>query len=97
MIVRLDKDGVLESQRDNPIGVEGDPPGAVGNVSEVDKIVGATKRGIAEGGVPAVGVSASNSGKGHDPEEKAAGGGSSFKPTAIDGAVPEEELGSAQK
>jgi protein phosphatase PTC1 len=90
MIVRLDKDGALDSQRDNPIGVEGDAPGAAGSVSEAEKIVGAIKRGIADGGLPAVGVSASNSGKGHESASETTDGGG-FKPTAIAGGVPEEE------
>lgn len=68
MVVRFQKDALLESQnnRDNPIGVEGDNILASGKISETEKIVGDVKKQIAEGGT-AVGVSASNNGKGHDP------------------------------
>lgn len=84
MIVRFQKEALLESQnnRDNPIGVEGDPALTSGKISEVEKIVGDVKKQIAEGGA-AVGVSASNNGKGHD---------ASFTPTAIEGSLEEEPL-----
>jgi len=91
MIVRFDKDALLESQTgggDNLIGVEGDQSAAAGRPSEADKIVGGTKLKIAEGAAPAIGVSASNSGRGHEPipmDDDA-----TFTPTAIDGAVEEE-------
>lgn len=94
MVVRLDKDALLESQnnKDSRVGVEGDQDTAPGKVSEVDRIVGATKKQIADGG-PAIGVSASNSGRGHDPiplDDES--GDASFTPTSIDGSVEEEHV-----
>ncbi|KAI2471492.1 PP2C-domain-containing protein [Annulohypoxylon bovei var. microspora] len=90
MIVRFDKAALLENQnnKDNPIGVEGDNTNTGGKVSEADRIVSSTKQKIAEGDTPAIGVSASNSGRGHDlvPID----GGDSFKPTIIEGPVEEE-------
>lgn len=87
MIVRFDKDALLDSQnnKDLSIGVEGDKPAAVGKISEVEKIVGATKKQIAESG-SAVGVSASNSGKGHDPTP-VDNGGSDVSPTVVEGPL----------
>lgn len=89
MIVRFHKDALLENQnnKENPIGVEGDA--ATGKVSEVEKIVGATKAKIAEG-VPAIGVSASNFGRGHDPVHP--DGDVPFTRTAIEGSVEEEPV-----
>jgi protein phosphatase PTC1 len=95
MIVRLDKAALLENQnnKESAIGVEGDAA-APGPLSEADKIVRDTKQKIAEGTTPAIGVSASNSGRGHDPipppSSAEEGGGGGFKPTAIDGSVEEE-------
>ncbi|TQN69669.1 Protein phosphatase 2C-like protein 1 [Colletotrichum shisoi] len=88
MIVRLDKEALLESQNDkeNAIGVER-PPANPAKVSEAEKIIRETKQKIAEGGAPAVGVSASNSGRGHDP---ASIDNSDFKPTTLDGTLEEE-------
>ncbi|OTA93267.1 hypothetical protein M434DRAFT_73519 [Hypoxylon sp. CO27-5] len=90
MIVRFDKAALLEHQnnRENPIGVEGDSTSTGGKVSEADRIVSSTKQKIAEGDTPAVGVSASNSGRGHDPLP--IDDGDSFKPTIIEGPVEEE-------
>lgn len=90
MIIRFDKHASIENQtnKDSAIGVEGDSPTA-GKVSEVDKIVGTTKQKIAEGDVPAVGVSASNSGRGHDPS-LVGDSDTSFTPTVIEGSVEEE-------
>lgn len=106
MIVRFDKHALLENQnnKDKAIGVEGDAATAAaapGKVSEAEKIVNTTKAKIAaEGGPPAaVGISASNSGKGLDPVAvaAAAGGGlpedaadKGFVPTVIEGSVEEE-------
>lgn len=91
MIIRFDKEALIEKQvnKDLAIGVEGDATTGSGKVSEVEKIVGTTKQKIAEGDVPAVGVSASNSGLGHDlaPIED---GQASFTPTIIEGSVEEE-------
>lgn len=91
MIVRFDKDALLESQQNegSRVGVEGDQDAAPGKVSEVERIVGATKKQIADGG-PAIGVSASNSGRGHDPiplDDES--GDASFTPTSIEGSVEE--------
>ncbi|KAK4230859.1 phosphatase 2C-like domain-containing protein [Podospora fimiseda] len=70
MIIRFDKQGLLDHQTNkgaNAIGVEGDPPSSgEGKISEVEKILSDTKAKIADGNAAAVGVSASNSGKGHD-------------------------------
>ncbi|KAI2626450.1 PP2C-domain-containing protein [Hypoxylon sp. NC1633] len=90
MIVRFDKTALLEHQnnKENPIGVEGDTTSTSGKLSEAEKIVISTKQKIAEGDTPAIGVSASNSGRGHDPipiED-----GDTFKPTIIEGPVEEE-------
>ncbi len=96
MIVRLDRDALMESQtsKENLIGVEGDQSASAGRPSEAEKIVSSTKQKIAEGGAAAVGVSASNSGRGHEPIPIIDGGEATFKPTAIEGAV-EEEPGTA--
>lgn len=93
MVVRFDKDALLESQnnKENPIGVETDQVSASGKISEVDKIVGVVKKQIAEGGATPVGVSASNSGKGHDaifPTNDT--DDASFTPTALEGSLEEE-------
>ncbi|KAI1175816.1 protein serine/threonine phosphatase 2C [Nemania sp. FL0916] len=89
MIIRFDKAALLDqSNKDRPIGVEGDSTGEGGKVSEAEKIVSSTKQKIAEGDTPAVGVSASNSGRGRDPtpinEED------TFRPTIIKESVEEE-------
>ncbi|KAK5664320.1 hypothetical protein OQA88_538 [Cercophora sp. LCS_1] len=94
MIVRFDKQAVLENQtnKDHAIGVEGDASTTTtGKISETEKIVGTTKQKIAEGDAPAVGVSASNSGRGHDPAA-VEDGEPSFTPTAIQGSVEEEPV-----
>lgn len=93
MVVRFDKDALRESQnnRENPIGVEADPASTTGKVSEVQKIVGVVKKQIAEGG-SAVGVSASNSGRGHDPIQTDESGDPAFTPTTLEGSLEEEPL-----
>jgi len=70
MIVRFNKAALLTTTKEpaSAIGVEGDPNSVPGKPSEVDKIVGDARRKVQEGGVPGVGVSGSNSGKGHDPK-----------------------------
>ena len=70
MVVRFDKTALLATAKEpaSAIGVEGDPLCLPGKISEVEKIVGDAKRKVAEDGVPGVGVSGSNSGKGHDPK-----------------------------
>ena len=110
MIVRLDREALLEAQKGTAagssvgnLGVEGDEAGSVSKPSEADKIVNNTKQNIADGNTPAVGVSASNSGLGHDavvPSGAAAdaaptgtsppAGEETFKRTAIKGSVEEE-------
>ncbi|KAI1346608.1 phosphatase 2C-like domain-containing protein [Xylaria sp. FL0043] len=90
MIIRFDKAALLDqNNKDRHIGVEGDSTGESGKVSEAEKIVSSTKQKIAEGDTPAVGVSASNSGRGRDPtpidEED------TFTPTVIKESVEEEE------
>jgi protein phosphatase PTC1 len=70
MIVRLDKSALVTAANDSAaaIGVEGDPPSQTGKISEVEKIVGDAKRKGESDGSPGLGVSGSNSGKGHDPK-----------------------------
>lgn len=91
MIIRLDRQALLDHQnnKNSAIGVEGDPATVPGKVSEAEKIVGTTIAKIAEGGTPAVGISASNSGRGHirAPQED---GDARFIPTLIEGVVEEE-------
>ncbi|KAK3904249.1 protein phosphatase 2C-like protein 1 [Staphylotrichum tortipilum] len=97
MIVRFDKQALLENQtnKDKAIGVEGDAATAAGKVSEAEKIVSATKAKIADGASSPVGVSASNSGKGHEPAlpagaEEGADKEKGFTPTVLEGPVEEE-------
>lgn len=87
MIVRFDKtataaQGVSSSESE----AESDPS-ATAKVSEAEKIVLDTKQKIAEGTTPAVGVSASNSGRGYDtiPTE-----GGEFVVTTLSESVAEE-------
>jgi protein phosphatase PTC1 len=70
MIVRFNKSALQTATKDSSaaIGVEGDPTSIPGKISEVEKIVGDAKRKVSEDGVPGVGISGSNSGKGHDPK-----------------------------
>ncbi|KAL3423241.1 protein phosphatase 2C [Phlyctema vagabunda] len=69
MVVRLDKSALISTTKEPSaaIGVEGDPACDTGKMSEVEKIIREAKRKVEEDGVPGVGVSGSNSGKGHDP------------------------------
>lgn len=89
MIVRLNKSALITAAKDSSaaIGVEGDPASQAGKVSEVDKIVGDAKRKVQEEGVPGVGVSGSNSGKGHDPKTIEA---EPFKMISMEKVVEEE-------
>lgn len=92
MIIRFDKAALLDqNNKDRPIGVEGDSTGESGKVSEAEKIVSSTKQKIAEGDTPAVGVSASNSGRGRDPMPISED--DTFKPTVIKESVEEEPAG----
>ncbi|KAH6658125.1 protein phosphatase 2C [Truncatella angustata] len=86
MVVRFDKVALVETQKDKAIGVEGDAFDTSGKVSEAEKIVGAAKQKIADG-APAVGVSGSNSGRGHDPIPL--GDNETFQPTTLRGSVDE--------
>jgi protein phosphatase PTC1 len=91
MIVRFDKTALMDTynNKSDAIGVEGDPSSAPGKISEVDKIVGDAKRKVQEDGVPGIGVSGSNSGKGHEPlnhEEEP------FKVTGMEKVVEEPGL-----
>lgn len=87
MVVRFEKDATIQSQNNKDVGVESE--NGTNKISEVDKLVGETKQKIADGSNPAVGVSASNSGRGHDPVLPEESDG--FVPTSLDGAVLEEE------
>lgn len=91
MIIRFDKAALLDqNHKDRPIGVEGDDTTEGGKVSETEKIISSTKQKIAEGDVPAVGVSASNSGRGHDPVP--IDDADTFQPTTIRESVEEEPV-----
>ncbi|KAK8117702.1 uncharacterized protein PG998_005983 [Apiospora kogelbergensis] len=90
MVVRFDKAALLENQKDKTLGVEGDPNAPTGKVSESEKILSSTKQQIADGGNPAIGVSASNSGRGHDPIPVINDNPDGFTPTTLDSAVEEE-------
>ncbi|KAJ2975455.1 hypothetical protein NUW58_g8352 [Xylaria curta] len=96
MIIRFDKAALLDqNNKDRHIGVEGDSTGESGKVSEAEKIVSSTRQKIAEGDTPAIGVSASNSGRGRDPtpiEEPEA-----FKPTVIQESVEEEPASTVEE
>lgn len=91
MIVRLDKEALAQSQTSQTrqdAEAESNNGTAV-KVSEADKIIMDTKQKIAEGTTPAVGVSASNSGRGYDnvavQEEE-------FVPTSLSDALVEEPI-----
>ncbi|KAL2132160.1 hypothetical protein VTI74DRAFT_4142 [Chaetomium olivicolor] len=94
MVVRFDKQALIESQNSKPIGVEGDPATtAAGKITETEKIVGAAKAKMAHEGTSLVGVSASNDGKGHAPGAAAAGAEEQAKgalPTVVEGSGQEE-------
>ena len=90
MVVRFNKSALLTATKEPSaaIGVEGDPTSLPGKISEVDKIVGDARRKVEIDGVPGVGVSGSNSGKGHDPkspEEE-----EQFKRVSMERVVEEE-------
>lgn len=97
MVVRFDKDALIESQnnKDSTIGIE--QVSQSGRVSEADKILRETEQKISEGNAPATGVSAANNApRGRDglPSDQAAAptevGSDDFTPTTLDGAVEEE-------
>ncbi|PHH91689.1 hypothetical protein CDD83_10673 [Cordyceps sp. RAO-2017] len=85
MIVRFDKEAAFQSQRVRHDSAESGTPTT--KVSEVEKIVMDTRQKIADGSSPAVGVSASNSGRGYEPAAASEG---DFMPTTLDETVEEE-------
>lgn len=85
MIIRLDKEALAQTQSNQDAGVETEENAT--KISEADKIISETKLKIAEGSTPAMGVSASNSGRGHDPIPIEDG---AFVPTSLEEAVEEE-------
>lgn len=92
MVVRLDKEALAQSQTSQDAEPEANH-GAASKVSEADKIVMDTKQKIADGQTPAVGVSASNSGRGYDnasTDEKTNEG--DFVPTTLSDALVEEPI-----
>lgn len=110
MVIRFDREALLEIQnnKDRAIGVEGDAPSSAAatsakvGVSETEKIVNAARARNAEGSESPLGVSASNSGRGHDagtpppPPTTNQGGATAggenagFVPTVLEGPVEEE-------
>jgi protein phosphatase PTC1 len=87
MIVRLDKEALVQSQTQD---AEPEPNhGAAPKVSEADKIIMDTKQKIAEGSTPAVGVSASNFGRGYDSASAQEEG---FVPTTLSDTLVEEPI-----
>lgn len=81
MVIRFNKEKATKSLN-TPVDVQGSDSST--KTSEVDKIVMDTKQSIAEGKTPAIGVSATNNGRGYDaPAED-------FVPTLLEGAVEEE-------
>jgi protein phosphatase PTC1 len=96
MIVRFDKGAIL-ANKEHGIGVEGDQSGVAGKVSEADKIVRSTRQKIADGDVPPIGVSASNSGRGHDPSSSVDESEAAFVPTTIEGSVEEEPSSASEE
>lgn len=87
MIVRFNMEAVVQSQEKRHGSAESG--GSVAKVSEVEKIVMDTKQKIADGSSVAVGVSASNSGRGYD---HVVADGADFPHTALDGTVEEEPM-----
>lgn len=91
MIVRFDKEALAQSQA-TPTRSDTEAEsnnGTAAKVSEVDKIISDTKQKIAEGKTPAVGVSASNSGRGYDAVPAQEEG---FVPTSLSDALVEEPI-----
>jgi protein phosphatase PTC1 len=87
MIVRFDREALVQSHSNNEANAADSSANEQAKVSEADKIVQETKEKIAAGDAPALGVSASNSGRGHDPVTVEDG---DFVPTTLDGSVAEE-------
>ena len=82
MIVRFNKEA---SRRSHYSAVDADAEENAGKASEAEKIVSDTKQDIAEGKTPAIGVSATNSGRGYDTAST-----EEFVPTVLQGTVEEE-------
>lgn len=87
MVVRFDKAALMEHQINKDVGVEAEGSSSK-KISEADKIVAETKQKILEGNASDVGVSASNSGRGHDPVAIESEG--DFVLTTISGSLEEE-------
>ncbi|OBT87869.1 hypothetical protein VE02_02616 [Pseudogymnoascus sp. 03VT05] len=96
MIVRLNKSAILDTANNHlsSIGVEGDPIGGPGRLSEADKIVAEVKRKAEEDGVPFVGVSGSNGGKGYE-QPKYDDGAGAAKNSSMEKVVEEEAAAAA--
>ncbi|KAI9051491.1 hypothetical protein LZ554_004537 [Drepanopeziza brunnea f. sp. 'monogermtubi'] len=101
MVVRFNKSALMTTTKEpsSAIGVEGDPNSIAGKISESEKIVGDAKRKALEEGVPGVGVSGSNSGKGHDPvpipdedARKTMEKVVEEEPSLVEGGAPERNL-----
>lgn len=91
MIIRLESEppATLQTTTTSEKETEPEPEGSV-KISEAEKIILETKRKIAEGTTPAVGVSGSNSGRGHDASPVAADAGEAVMITTLDEAEKEE-------
>jgi protein phosphatase PTC1 len=87
MVVRFDKAALMEHQTNKDIGVETEASSSK-KISEADKIVAETRQKILEGNASDVGVSASNSGRGHDPVAIESEG--DFVPTTLSDRLEEE-------
>ncbi|EFX02868.1 protein phosphatase [Grosmannia clavigera kw1407] len=88
MIVRLDRDALVDSQKSKGGVASTVLDGSKWDTtpSEADTIVNSVKQKIADGEAQAIGVSATNSGRGHGPPSA----DEAFKRTAIKGSVEEE-------
>lgn len=97
MVVRLNKSAILDTANNHlaSIGVEGDPIGGPGRLSEADKIVADVKRKAEEEGVPTLGVSGSNSGKGYDQPKYEDGAAGGAKNSSMEKVVEEEAAAAA--
>lgn len=80
MVVRFNKEASRKSHY-----LDANAEENAGKASEADKIVSDTKQDIAEGKTPAIGVSATNSGRGYDTAST-----EEFVPTVLQGTVEEE-------
>ncbi|KAG6095202.1 hypothetical protein E4U30_002648 [Claviceps sp. LM220 group G6] len=91
MIIRLESEPPMTPQTTTTSEkeIESEPEGPV-KISEAEKIILETKQKIAEGTTPAVGVSGSNSGRGHDASPVAADAGEAVMITTLDEAAEEE-------